>query len=116
MYGFANIDDIQRIADATRIVETMVRTEDRGIRGKIAAAFNLALAIGKTDAAINKSTLASPATGVVSVWAGGADFASMADTGDNINAYTFFGNVASGKVVLCVLLPMGWVIFCAECA
>lgn len=75
----------------------------------------LMVRLGKTDSALNKSTFASPSGGTVSIWSGGTNFASLADTGENLTAYNFWGNIASGKQVLCLRTLMGWLAIDAEC-
>jgi len=76
----------------------------------------LQIKLGKTDAALNKGTFASPNSGTVSVWNGTTDFASLADSGENITAYNFWGNIGSGKQVLCLHTLMGWLAIDAECS
>ncbi len=108
MFGFATLEDIHRVADAVRAVETM-RPADRGRRRRGADVYAPQVVLGKTDAAHNKA-----ASGTISVWTG-ATAGAVADSGTNITAYNFFGNISSGKYVLCINLRFGWVIFAAEC-
>ncbi len=75
----------------------------------------LQIKLGKTDAALNKGTFASPNSGTVSVWNGTTAFASLADSTENITAFNFWGNIGSGKQVLCLRTLMGWVAIAAEC-
>lgn len=114
IYGFATLEDVSRVIDATLITEGQ-RPPDRGRSGRNPSIADVRFAFGKTDAAINKGTFASPVSGTVSVWTSGENFASFADTGDDITAYNFWGNVGSGKQVLCVQTLWGWVIIAAEC-
>jgi hypothetical protein len=114
IYGFATADDVQRIASAVLWSEGQ-RPPDRGRSGRNPSIADVRFAFGKTDSAINKSTFASPSAGTVSVWTSNDNFASFADTTENISVYNFWGNVASGKQVLCVQTLWGWIIIAAEC-
>jgi hypothetical protein len=115
IYGFAAQEDVQRVYDATKIVEGSVRNSALQMPFFLPVMQPNTVVLGKTDAAINKGTFASPTSGTVSVWSGSTSFASLADTGTNITAFNFFGNISSGKQVLCMLMEMGWIIFAAEC-
>jgi hypothetical protein len=66
--------------------------------------------VGKADAAIAKS-----ASGTISVW-DGATQGSESDTTDNVTAWNYFGDVASGKWVAVVETVRGYIIIAAECA
>jgi hypothetical protein len=102
------------MVDAVRFVESMrPATRRQSRRQPVFSSYPLC--IGKTDTAINKGTFASPVSGSVSVWSGNTSFGSLADTGTDITAYNFWGNVASGKQVLCLGFDLGWVIIAAEC-
>lgn len=115
MYGFATAEDVQRIAAAVLFAEGQ-RAPDRGRSGRNPSIADVRFAFGKTDAAITKASFETPGSGgTISVWTSGDNFASFADTGDNITAWSFWGNIGSGKQVLCVQTLWGWVILCAEC-
>lgn len=114
MIGFASLDDMVRVYESVQFTESQ-RPETRRGKRTIRPAWTPAIYLGKTDAAVNKSTVASPASVTVSVWSG-SSISGLTDTGDNITAYSMFGNVASGKFVLCIGLNMGNLIFAAECA
>jgi hypothetical protein len=114
MFGFATAEDVQRIASAVLYTEGQ-RPPDRGRSGRNPSIADVRFAFGKTDAALNKGTFASPNSGTVSVWTSGDNFATFADTTDNITVYNFWGNIGSGKQVLCVQTLWGWVVIAAEC-
>jgi hypothetical protein len=108
MFAFQSEQDIRRVIDVVRTVEGG-RPPDRGRSGRQSVDSGLAIVIGKTDSAHNKS-----ASGTISVWDGTAS-ASLSDTGSNITAYNRFANVDSGKWVVIVLFRFGWEIVAAEC-
>lgn len=114
IYGFATLDDVSRVIDATLITEGQ-RPPDRGRSGRNPGVSDVRFAFGITDAAINVGTFTSPVSGTVSVWTFGENFTSGADTGDNITAFNFWGNIGSGKRVLCVQTLWGWSIIDAQC-
>lgn len=114
IFGFGELSDVARVIESTLIVEGQ-RPPDRGRSGRNPSIADVRFAFGKTDSAINKGTFASPVSGTVSVWTSGDNFASFADTTDNITVYNFWGNVASSKQVLCVQTLWGWVLVAAEC-
>jgi hypothetical protein len=115
IYGFATAEDVQRIAATVLAVEGQ-RPPDRGRSGRNPAIADVRVAFGKTEAASTKATFASPGAGVtVSVWTSGDNFASFVDSGDDITAWNFWGNISSGKQVLCVQTLWGWIVICAEC-
>lgn len=66
------------------------------------------LLIGKTDAAIAKG-----ASGTISIWDGTQG--SESDTGDNVTAYNYFGDIAITKWVGVFETVRGYVIIAAEC-
>ena len=65
--------------------------------------------LGKTDAAILKGN-----TGVISVYWGSTG-ATVADTGENVNGYLRYGNVAINKFVTLNWNGWSWEIIAAEC-
>lgn len=113
MIGFASLEDAQRIVDAVHFVE-QYRPPTRRQSRRQPNSWTLEVVLGKTDAALNKSTVSSPVSGTVSVWTG-SDISGLTDSGDNITAYSMFGNVGSGKFVVCIGLAMGYLVIAAEC-
>ena len=99
----------QRIRAAVRSIEgggPVQPLNGGGVRG-VFGEFDVIL--GKADAAISKS-----ASGTVSVYTG-TTAGSETDTTNNITAYARWGDVASGKWVLCIWLLGHWEIIQAEC-
>ncbi len=67
--------------------------------------------IGKSNSAITKATGAS---NNVSVW-DGATQGGESDTGDDLTAWNYFGDIGSGKWVAVVETVRGYIIIAAEC-
>lgn len=97
------------VGEAVPAQDTLVLVVRIGNRWWIVASFGgLEAVLGKTNASHAKG-----ADGTINVYTGTAG--SETDSGSDITAHNKFGDVASGKWVICLKINSQWYLIAAEC-